>query len=252
MRAAQAALVLGCDQRGHALLGQPLPQRLTRLVVARGPGARRRDGVRLGHQLGQGLRETGLLGGQSEVHQAPLPSLGAVRESARRRRCAAPRWCRRRSGPKREQVAVGPRPAQLRGRAEQVERGLVHRDVELGPEDLVHRAGVPDLATVDQPRDGAPGVEPVGLRAQPRVDHAVAELGRGALLTPQGDQPVRGRAEAPGGAQREAALVAGRAHRHRTSPARARRGRRRPGRTRRRRTARRSRARRRAARSAAR
>ena len=90
----------------------------------------------------------------------------------------------------------------------------MQRDVELGPEDLVDRPGRAHLAAVGEPGDRAPGVEPVGLGADPGVDDPVAQLGRVApRSTPQLDQPVGGGAEPAGGAQRQAALVAGGAHR---------------------------------------
>ena len=77
--AAEATVVLGRHQGRHTLVGQPLPQRQPGLGVAGGPGTCGRDGVGPGHQLGQRLREAGLLGGEPEVHQAPFGSRGSPR-----------------------------------------------------------------------------------------------------------------------------------------------------------------------------
>ena len=55
------------------------------LVVPVGPGASSRDRVGLAHQLAQRLGETVLLGGESEVHQAPFGSPRDSRGSPRMR-----------------------------------------------------------------------------------------------------------------------------------------------------------------------
>ena len=58
----------------------------------------------------------------------------------------------------------------------------MQRDVELGPEDLVDRAGRAHVAAVGEPGHRAPGVEAVGLRLDPGVHDRVGESrGRGAL-----------------------------------------------------------------------
>ena len=57
----------------------------------------------------------------------------------------------------------------------------MQRDVELGPEHLVDRAGRAHVAAVGEPGDRAPGVEAVGLRLDPGVDDAVRERRVGLL-----------------------------------------------------------------------
>ena len=78
----------------------------------------------------------------------------------------------------------------------------MQRDVELGPEHLVDRPGRAHLAAVGEPRDGAPGVEPVGLRLDPRVDDRVRVGGVAVLAPTPSSQPV-GRAQKRPGERRE-------------------------------------------------
>ena len=65
---------------------------------------------------------------------------------------------------------------QLGAGAEQAQGGLVHAQVELGPEDLVEARLGADLAAGEQPRDGLIGVERVGLGVLPAAGDGVAEL----------------------------------------------------------------------------
>src|SRR5213083_190100 len=76
----------------------------------------------------------------------------------------------------REQVAVEPRAdfsgggrlgEQLPALLEDPQRGLVHAQIELGPEDLVQARLGADLRTAEQPRHGAIGLERVGLALAP-------------------------------------------------------------------------------------
>src|SRR5579875_2609503 len=77
----------------------------------------------------------------------------------------------------REQVAVGPLAGELRIRAEEVERGLVQRHVELRPVQLADRRLRAQRATVEQFGDRRPGVQLVGTRADPCVDRPVGQCG---------------------------------------------------------------------------
>ena len=207
---------LGRPATGHALLGEPCPQLRAR---ARGrrrprrgprPRCRRRPAARRAtaaksrcSSVSSNLIAAPLrLAGQAEDALGDDVALDLVGAGVDR-------------AGQREEVAVGPARLDLGLGPEQVERGLVQRDVELGPEDLVDRAGRAHVAAVGQPGDRAPGVEPVGLCLDPGVD----DVGRAAVASgPRSrpvevDQPVGGGAEPAGGAQRQAALVAGRAHR---------------------------------------
>src|ERR1700752_1699588 len=61
-----------------------------------------------------------------------------------------------------EQQPVGPGAGQLGVGAADVQRGLVHGDVEVGPEHLGHRGLGAQLAAARQPGHGAEGVQSVG------------------------------------------------------------------------------------------
>ena len=77
---AHAAVLLGHQQRVHALLGQAAPQCQRGGVVALGPGAGGADAVGAGQQPAQGRREVLLLGGGDEPHRpAPFGSRGRPR-----------------------------------------------------------------------------------------------------------------------------------------------------------------------------
>ena len=84
---AESVFILGQDERGDALVGQPLPQRDPGLGVPVRPGTGDGDRVCLRHQLGQRLGEPGLLGGEAEVHQARCS-----RGSPRMRSAITLRW----------------------------------------------------------------------------------------------------------------------------------------------------------------
>ncbi len=77
---AHAAVLLGDDERVHALLGEPSPDRQPRGGVVGGPGAGGGDGVGAGQQPVQGGREVLLLRGVDEPHRpAPFGSRGRPR-----------------------------------------------------------------------------------------------------------------------------------------------------------------------------
>ncbi len=215
---AEAAPLLRYGQRGGAKVGQPPPEGEPGRQVAGRPRAGGGGRVRRSQEVVQRRRPGGrgrtikrrgrTVQGRGRPRQAQHPlgddgALDLVGAGVDR-------------PGQREQAALEPAFASDLGpRAEQVERGLVERDVELRPEHLAHARLRPERPALGQPHSGRVGVQLIRAGADPRVRDPVGGggVGRVAGLPPEPDQPAGRRDEPSRAAQRETAFVAGRAHR---------------------------------------
>ena len=87
------------------------------------------------------------------------------------------------------------------------------RDVEVRPEHLGHRRLGTQLTALGDPRHRSEGVQPVGLRLDPRVSNVIGEAGVGAAGTPGRDEPLGRGQESRRAAQRHPALITRGTHR---------------------------------------
>ena len=157
---AEPAPLLRHGERGDPETGEPPPQRQPGSPVAVGPPPRGRRHVGRGEHVVQGRGELAHLG-QSQQPLGDHRALDLVRA----------RVDRARQG---EQVALEPAvAAQLGARPEQVQRRLVQRQVELGPEHLAQARLGPERPAVGEPGGGRLRVQLIRARPDPRVGDPV-------------------------------------------------------------------------------
>src|SRR5574337_1784329 len=105
---------------------------------------------------------------------------------------------------------------QLGARAQDVHGGLVHVQVELGPENLVGTGLGANARALLQPAHGVIRGQRVGLGSHPRAQHGLAQrrvaVGLGPMTPVQFDQLPRGALVASRRAQQQPALETGGSH----------------------------------------